>query len=103
MKAPSVQINGQQIEMVKCFNFLGITIDDCLNWTFQIDIVCKKVSQTIGILKNLKLYFPIHILKNMYYSLILSYLNYGILAWGYKSEKIVKIQKSRKDCGQFTI
>ena len=41
--------------------------------------------------------------KNMYYSLILSYLNYGILAWGYKSEKIVKIQKSHKDCGQFTI
>ena len=79
--------------MIKCFNFLGITIDEYLNWKTQIDIVCKKVSQTIGILKILQLYFPIHILKNMYYSLILSHLNYGILAWGYKSEKVVKLQK----------
>ena len=29
----------------------------------------------------------------LYNSLILSHLNYGILAWGYKSERIAKLQK----------
>ena len=92
-KIPKIQINNVPIEHVKEFNFLGITLDENLTWNCHINKIAMKLSKYIGILNKLKHYLPSYILKTLYDSLILSQLNYGILAWGHNLNRILKLQK----------
>ena len=75
------------------FNFLGVTLNQNLNWDTHISSLCSKASRCIGILSKLKAYFPISIMKILYHSLIISKFTYGLLAWGYNVSRIFKLQK----------
>ena len=44
---PRLVINDINIEQVKDFNFLGITIEEHLNWKLHIDKMSKKISRAI--------------------------------------------------------
>ena len=78
---------------MKNFNFLGMNFNENLSWKPHIDNICNKISRSIGILNKLKHYIPLHIRINIYNSLILPYINYGILLWGNNHEKVTKLQK----------
>ncbi len=47
----------------------------------------------MGILNKLKRFLPIQTKVLIYNSLVLSHLNFGILLWGFKCEKLFKLQK----------
>ena len=47
-------INGNPIERVINFNFLGITIDQNITWSDHITKILIKVARVIGILSKLK-------------------------------------------------
>ena len=89
----NLKINDSPIERVANFNFLGITLNENLKWNSHIDKMAMKVSKYIGILKKLKHYLQGYILKTLYDSLIMSQLNYGILAWGFSIDRLTKLQK----------
>ena len=93
----NVVLNDTLLERVKCTKFLGVLIDECLTWKNHIDCMAKTVSRNIGVMNKLKFCIPNRILHTLYCSLILPYLNYGILIWGNtcKSylDKLVKLQK----------
>ena len=55
--------------------------------------ISNKISRTVGILNKLKHFLPLKTKVLLYNSLILSHLNFGILAWGYECERIAKLQK----------
>lgn len=95
VRPPKLLINNQMIEYVENFNFLGIIMDSQLNWKVHMETIGKKISKTVGILNKLKLkdFLPMYTLKTIYDSLINSYLNYGILCWGFKLNRLVKLQK----------
>ena len=59
-----IKIHGGEIEQVKTFNFLGIYIDENLNWRHHLDQISIKLSRCIGILHKLKHYVPFCTLKN---------------------------------------
>ncbi len=86
-------IDGQQIENVKHFKFLGIMFDDNLSWNTHVDMVSHKLSKVVGILGRLKITYPKQALLHIYNSLFVSHLNYGLLLWGRVFEKIFKLQK----------
>ena len=48
---------------------------------------------TIGILNKLKYVLPLTVKLILYNSLVLPHLNYGIMTWGYKCDRINKLQK----------
>ena len=75
----NVQINGTKIERVESFNFLGIMLDKNLTWKSHIEMVGKKISKVMAILYRLKNIFPENVLFVLYNSLIVSYINYGLL------------------------
>lgn len=75
------------------FNFLGIILDENLSWKPHIEFISSKIAQTIGIMNRLKLSVPTFILLNLYNSLILPRLNYGLLIWGSQTSRIFKVQK----------
>ena len=64
------------------FKYLGVYIDQHLNWKDQITHVKNKVSRDIGILYKLRHFESIHVLKQLYYALIYPYLNYAVVVCG---------------------
>ena len=90
---PTLSINGVAIEKVEQFDFLGVTLDEYINWTPHTNKLVVKLSKYSGILNKLKCYLPSHILKMLYCSLIQSHLNYAILAWGNQCDRLEKNQK----------
>ncbi len=74
-------------------NFLGLTINEHLNWKSHIDKLANKISKTMGVLNKLKHFVPLIARVIIYNLLILSHLNYCILAWSYRCERINKLEK----------
>ena len=90
---PELSINGQIIERVQNFNFLGIFFNAHMFWKTHIDIVANKLIKFSGILNKLKRFLPSYILRTLYFSIVQSRLTYGILAWGFEYQRFVKLQK----------
>ena len=51
---PDLQLNGNKIERVTQFNFLGLILQSNLSWNKHVNHISLKVSKTIGILYRLK-------------------------------------------------
>ena len=62
--------------------YLGVLLDSNLSWKFQINNVALKISRTVGVVAHLRHFVPRTTLLNIYQSLILPYLTYGLAAWG---------------------
>ena len=61
---------------------LGLTIDHQLSWEEQIHNISKKVSQSIGELRRVKLLVKYDTLQLLYNSVVQPYFKYSSLAWG---------------------
>ena len=90
---PNIQINGSNIEFVENLMFLGITINNKLNWSSHINKVTTNISKTVGILNKLRYFLPSGILQTIYNTLILPHMIYGTLAWGRHTKVIHNIKK----------
>ena len=90
---PKILIQGTEVEFVEEFNFLGIILDKHLSWIPHLQHIAKKISKTIGIMNRLKNVVPSQTLLTIYQSLVMPYLNYGILVWGSKIKDLSKLQK----------
>ncbi len=73
-----LKIEQIQIERVHEFNFLGLTINEHLNWRDH--KISNKISKTMGILNKLKHFLPKEAKLYIYNLLILSHINFSILA-----------------------
>ena len=90
---PNITINNIMIERVEDFNFLGITINEMLNWNTHISKLSTKVSKSIGILYKLKSLLPLYILKILYNSLILPHF---YMAFWYGEQILMNLSNYRK-------
>ena len=88
-----IKLNDTLVEMTDDFDFLGLTIQENLSWKAHINKIAMKISRCIGILKRLHHFLPVKSLLLIYNSLLLTHLNYSILAWGHSCNRIVKLQK----------
>ena len=86
-------LNGDKIERVDHFNFLGVVIDKQISWKYHTEMLSNKISKYCGVLSRLKKYLPLFIPRTMYFSMVQSHLNYGLFAWGFESNRIIKLQK----------
>ena len=77
-----ITINNSIIAHVDNIKFLGVTIDSRLNFNIHINLLSKRLSCVIGIVRKLSTIVPYHVLKMLYYSLFHSHLIYGIQVWG---------------------
>uniref|UniRef100_A0A8C7XT65 Alkylated DNA repair protein AlkB homologue 8 N-terminal domain-containing protein n=1 Tax=Oryzias sinensis TaxID=183150 RepID=A0A8C7XT65_9TELE len=75
-------INGEHVERVQTFKFLGITISDDLSWTANTTAIIKKSQQCLHFLRVLrKNKFNTNLLLTFYQSSIQSLLTYCITVW----------------------
>ena len=89
----SISINGNPVEQVTNFNFLGITLDQNITWNDHISKISIKVARVIGIMNKLKHIYPHQILRTLYNSLIHPHLIYGLHIWGFSPKRLTILQK----------
>jgi hypothetical protein len=92
-----VTIDNNKIERVSSTKFLGVYIDDNLDWKHQISQVAVKVSKSLGLLNRVKFVLSKKSLKMFYNTFILPHFLYCNIIWGCANEstltKLVVLQK----------
>ena len=77
-----VSIKNSNIKRVYVTKFLGIFIDDRLNWKEHISLICSKLSKCIAIIYKAKQLLDKESLVMLYDSLFVPYLTYCSEIWG---------------------
>jgi hypothetical protein len=96
---PTVNINivcdNNSITPITDIKFLGIYLQDSINWSCHIDYIIPKLSSTCYVMRSIKPIMPINTLKTVYYSHFNTIITYGLPFWGNSSHstKIFKFQK----------
>ena len=94
---PDLKLGNTEIIRDNVTKFLGILIDENLTWKPQIANTFSKISKSIGILYRSRNTLTKPLLKQLYYSFVHSYLNYGNIAWGSTCKtKLVSLYRSQK-------
>ena len=78
----SIKIGNEELKRKPSIKFLGIIIDEKLNWQNHIETTRNKLSKITYSLKMVKSFLPKQNMKILYQSLIQPYLEYGITLWG---------------------
>ena len=78
----SIEVDNVIVEQVKSTKFLGVYIDDKLNWNVHIDYISKKISKNIGVITRARKLLDQKTMTNLYYTFIYPYLNYCCSVWG---------------------
>ena len=71
------KLNGKRLFPTSSVKYLGVFLDEYLNWNKQLVHVIAKLNQGIGILSKLRHSTNLNILKSVYHSLVGSHLHYG--------------------------
>jgi len=88
----------KEIKEVQSQKFLGIAIDEHLNWNTHTDKLCSFLKSSSYLLKNLVKYCDIETLKTIYHSYFESKIKYGILSCGVtKKQNITSILKCQRE------
>ena len=68
-----IYIDGIEIDTVNYTQFLGVIIDNKINWSDHIKYICNNISKSIGIIKKVKSKLNKKTLVNLYYTFISSF------------------------------
>ena len=79
IKTINLSLNNKKLKQENYTKYLGIIIDEQLNWKQHIKQVNIKISKGIGIIYKLRHFVPKNILHMLYNSFIQSHALYGIL------------------------
>ena len=79
---PQAFINREKIKQVDKTKYLGVIVDDTLDWEDQYESVKKKVAWGLAAMKKLKGILPQSMLFQVYRALVESHLRYADVVWG---------------------
>ena len=77
-----LEINDISIDLKEQTKFLGVLIDNKLQWLHHIQFVASKIAKGIGIINKIKYKLNTKTLSNLYYTFIYPYLIYSNVVWG---------------------
>ena len=85
-----ISINTTPLSRVKNIKFLGVVVDEHLNWGDHIKYISLKIARGVGVIGKCRNTLPKSVLLNLYYSLVYSYINYCCIIWGNASAAVLK-------------
>jgi hypothetical protein len=78
-------------------DFLGVIMDNTLNWAMHADHVCSKLSSGIYLLRRMVSFLNVKSMMTIYYAVIYPHLSYCVEVWGvapnYCLQRIFRMQK----------
>ena len=95
-----IRIDDVVIPQVPHTKFLGLYLDEKLNWKKHLDQLIRKIKSNTKLLRENKKLVSTHVEKILYYSQIFSHINYGICVWGnhLPNHAIDQLQKLQNKC-----
>ena len=75
-------VNENTIEQTDSFKYLGIKLNETMEWSDHIDYIHSKVAKRLGLLKRVKHLLPVKSREIMYNTTIQPILSTGTLSWG---------------------
>jgi hypothetical protein len=92
-KTLDLSLHGQEIEQVKMYKYLGVTIDEDLTFNIHVDNVIKKINRSLGVLKRASPYVPLSNRITLYNTIVLPHFDYCCTLWDTCSEsQITRLQ-----------
>ena len=82
-----IVIDNQPVSRVSHTKFLGVIIDEKLNWSEHVNNLKIKLAKGSGIIRKCKICFSIDTLLTLYHSFIYPYITYCLEVWGGKNER----------------
>ena len=105
-----LQFGNNEIKRVTSTVFLGLTIDEHLNWENHVKSLAGKISKNLYLINSIKHFVPRWSLRNLYYGYIQSTIEYGLMLWGpmvkkpilkridIQQRKVLRILGNAKNC-----
>lgn len=98
-KSMTLNINylDSKIDEIESTKFLGLYVDNQLNWKMHIEDVCKRINQSSFALRKLSKIVNRNSVITAYHGYVASILRYGLIFWG-NSTDIQHVLRSQKRC-----
>ena len=77
-----IHINDKTLKRSSTVKYLGLFIDDTLNWSSHVNYLSHQLARFSGVFYRLRNYVNKETLSMLYYSLVYSRIRYGIIVWG---------------------
>lgn len=84
----NLNLNGNTIEQVEQFRYLGITLQENLRWDVHIKTITSKISSIAGIMKRFGKNVDGKTLISMYHAYVNSHISYMSPVWGNSATQI---------------
>ena len=96
-------INSELVKNVEYTKFLGVWIDNNLNWQHHLVKLYTKLKQGIGMLRQANKFLDLCTKKILYYAQFFSHLSYCISVWGpmINNTTVKKLQSLQNSCVYF--
>lgn len=94
-----ISVNFNNTDLTNCNDttFLGLRIDQHLNWKLHVDLVCSKLDSFIFAIRKLRMTVSVEAAITAYHGYASSLLNYGLLLWG-NSVDVIRAFVRQKKC-----
>lgn len=86
------RINGQKINTCSSVKYLGVILQENLEWNLHLNTLNLKLNRAIGLLCKIRHYVPKFLLKTLYYTIFHSHLIYACQIWGQSQAMLNKVQ-----------
>jgi exonuclease III len=94
-----LHVASTKIERKTEARFLGIIMDEKLNFTHHINALKSKMSRYVGVMYRLKGLIPVSVMLQIYHSFIQSHINYCSLVWGFSAKSNIEALFARQKKG----
>ena len=76
-----LKLNGKRLYPIRSMKYLGINIDEKLNWKQQVSDIAITLNKANGILSKLRHFIDRKTLKSIYHAIFEPHLYYSSLVW----------------------
>ena len=79
---PRLKLFGKILTPSKSVKYLGVHLDEHLNWKVHTGIVAAKLRRANGAISKLRHYVPRKVLLDVYHAIFVSHMRYACQVWG---------------------
>ena len=86
------RISGQKINTCSKVRYLGVILEEHLDWNLHINSLKCKLNRAIGILSKIRHYVPKFLLNTLYYTMFHFHVIYSCQIWGQNNTILRKLE-----------
>ena len=98
-----IQLNGEDIDIVEKYTYLGTVLDDKLSWTEQCNATVGKAQQRMYFLRKMNSFRVDRTILSLFYvSVVQSVILFNCIVWfsGCRKGDLARLEKIVKICGK---